>query len=403
MTMPARWSRLGLALPVVLLLFAATDVALRLIPARVFAFRTWEIATQHPAPGAPFQANGHFATPRAHGDLSNQLGLVGARSVADLARTEALTSDQFGFRNLPALTALGPITIVAIGSSFTVGASVGDHETFPAQLATLTRRSVYNAGGIGPTAALVDSVVRRNRMAGGTVVYEVYESINPPTRAEFNQPVPCSQATARRARALCLASQRLRQLWRFSPLSALLLRVGYTVRPLARRYTLPGGITTVLRPDMLVTAATPPSTRPAVTNLLAIAEDLRARQLRLIVVLVPAKETVYGPLLTPPSMPAAEADDYLTRLERDLRAAGLEVVNTTSVLRAGAAAPGRTAPVYIADDSHWSACGIALAAREVAAAVLGDADSSKGPAPSVCTNPGGATAATTPPSAPHPR
>jgi hypothetical protein len=116
-----------------------------------------------------------------------------------------------------------------------------------------------------------------------------------------------------------------------------------------------------------------------VKNLVAIATALRARHLRLILVLVPNKETVYGPLLTHSSMAAAEADDYLMRLERDVRAAGIEVVNMTSALRAFADArvsDGNDA--YFADDSHWTACGIALAARAVTTVLLRDSTSRAG-------------------------
>jgi hypothetical protein len=101
--------------------------------------------------------------------------------------------------------------------------------------------------------------------------------------------------------------------------------------------------------------------------------QLRARGVRLLLVPVPNKESVY------PGMLAGRADSVgviaceptrrlLDRLERS----GVEYVDLFEVFRRARAAEGRSAPgrLYLAQDSHWSPEGARLAAEAVARRVL---------------------------------
>jgi hypothetical protein len=84
------------------------------------------------------------------------------------------------------------------------------------------------------------------------------------------------------------------------------------------------------------------------------------------VVLIPSQYRVYAPLLkTPP--PKLNDDTYVDDLESGLRAAGIEVVNPTRSLMA-AARDGLPSHRYIywRDDTHWTAAGVEITAREIA-------------------------------------
>ena len=365
-TKPSRG--LGSILPFVLVLFAITDIGLRLLPARVLAFRSWEALSRYPAPGAPLEANGYFASSRTRGDMVNLLGMAWLRPHPVRLRSEEFKTDRFGFRNLESDIVRGPITVIATGSSFTVSLGGSDQSTFPAQIAALADRGVYNAGGMVPATRVIDSTMSRFGMTSGTVVHELLEVNEPPPPDVLNRSIPCDTTSGPSARAICQFEQRIDQFVAFSPLSALLLRLHWTVSPGAAIYRLQNGDTIILRPSLLTTSSAPRPTTTAVQRLRLMADECRDRHLRFILVLVPNKETIYGPLLEKPSMSTTKADDYLERLERDVRASGIEVVNTAPLLRAFATAHlSDREYVYYFDDTHWNACGIAIAARAVTA------------------------------------
>lgn len=373
MTASRRVIGLGRTLPIVLALFAAVDIGLRLLPAQALAFRAWEVLARYPAPGAALQANGYFSSSRTHGDMVNMLGIKWIRPHQVRYRPETLTSDRYGFRNLDSVVGRGRLTMIAVGSSFTVSLGGSDRETFPAQIAALAGRGVYSVGGMSPSIRAIDTTMQRFGMTGGTVVQELLEINDPVSPETFNRRIPCAAASDHRVRMVCLARWRLMTLAYQSPLAALLQRAWQTVQPLAGYQRLQNGDSIILRPNLLAPSPIPRSTETPVRNLRAWAGGLRARGLRLILVLVPNKESIYGPLLERPSMTVGQSGDYLARLERDVRAAGIEVVNVAPTLRAFAALHlSEHQYVYYPDDTHWNTCGIAVAARAAVAALTKD-------------------------------
>lgn len=377
--------RLGRALPIVLLLFGATDIGLRLIPPRVLAFRAHEALSRFPAPGGPLEANARYSSTRTHGDMDNFLGIGWLRPHAIRYRREVFTTDRYGFRNLDSVTAGGRVSIIGVGSSFTASMGVSDWETFPMQIGALLNTPVYNAGGQIPSMATIDSTMSRFAMSSGTVVAELLELNEPPPRDTLNRPFPCADAIAGAAQVTCAATQRLDQLVAFSPWSALLRKIRWTITPGARLYRLANGDSMILRQDLLASPSAPRSTERTVANLRVVAEELQARHLRLVTVLVPSKETVYGPLTEQPVRSAAESDEYLARLEQDVRVAGIEVVNVAPMLRAFATAHlAERQYAYFLDDTHWNVCGIAVAARAVAAVLTAHPSDSAMPTSLAC-------------------
>ncbi len=97
--------------------------------------------------------------------------------------------------------------------------------------------------------------------------------------------------------------------------------------------------------------------------------DLRGRTvIRLYSEDSPGKYTVYRPFLVDQRQPGAGAGDYLDRLEGELRAMGVPVLNLAPFLSAQAARHlERGEYLYWLDDIHWNARGIGLAAAAIRA------------------------------------
>jgi hypothetical protein len=91
--------------------------------------------------------------------------------------------------------------------------------------------------------------------------------------------------------------------------------------------------------------------------------QLAKRNLELVVLLVPTKYSVYGPLLKdPPAVPPSDLP--LRRLAERLEAENVFVVNVTTALRKQAADDlSRNEYVYFIDDTHWNERGIGVAAQ----------------------------------------
>jgi hypothetical protein len=97
-----------------------------------------------------------------------------------------------------------------------------------------------------------------------------------------------------------------------------------------------------------------------------LSHELHKDKLRLLVLIVPTKYTVYGPLLLETIPSARDGASRSEKVEQALRAGNIDVLNLTAALRRRAAEDlvgGEY--VYYRDDTHWNARGIACAAEEV--------------------------------------
>ena len=94
----------------------------------------------------------------------------------------------------------------------------------------------------------------------------------------------------------------------------------------------------------------------------------KERDIRLLVVLIPDKETVYREYLpswvTPPLNPLPSS--CLWELEDDLQEVGIHVLNLTTTFRIKAK---QGELLYWGDDTHWNPAGVNLAAKELAPVV----------------------------------
>ena len=121
--------------------------------------------------------------------------------------------------------------------------------------------------------------------------------------------------------------------------------------------------------DDLVERHSGPATNDPVVAIVAWRDALAARGIQLLVLPAPNKESIYPDHLTRRMAPGKVMMSPTTRdLFSRLRSANVECVDLSAVFaeaRTNAALAGR-APLYLAQDSHWSPAGAALAARTVA-------------------------------------
>jgi hypothetical protein len=105
-----------------------------------------------------------------------------------------------------------------------------------------------------------------------------------------------------------------------------------------------------------------------VAAIVAWRDALAARGVHLLVVPTPNKESIYPDRLTGRGVAGRGLMSPATRdLLARLKSAGVECVNLFGVFaEARANAAAGAAPLYLAQDSHWSPAGVALAARCVA-------------------------------------
>jgi hypothetical protein len=122
--------------------------------------------------------------------------------------------------------------------------------------------------------------------------------------------------------------------------------------------------------------APPSSAAPAnnpLSAIVAFRDELAKRNIRLLVMIAPNKESVYPEMLT---RGAVDLDVVVCpqtrRLLDDLQRARVEVVDLFDAYRAAkrGSGPASVAPLYPVQDSHWSPAGVEVAAKAVARKML---------------------------------
>jgi hypothetical protein len=369
-------------------LVAGGDLAGRFLPLDLVAFRVWEPALQTTlgAPG-PFEPGKVVVKRRAYGDLAAIGNFRRLRQYHD----EELHVDRLGFRNADDIDRVAYSGIVT-GDSFTVGHAEPEPATLPGQLTRLAGGRFYNAGaslppGPPPPDPLA-SLAATLKLGPGVVVYELLERVArgaPPPRVDaplvLYPPVPPPPAaSAARGESsfrpwLLGVAHRLSP-WVESPLHIASVRVvkwfqddvlepnSYAGAVVRRE--LANGDEMLFIPWDLAPLGDPQSLAAAWGDYLAwYAGKLRQHDLQLVVLLVPNKYTVYGPL-TADGPREPEGRRLLLGIADRLRSSGVPVVDITPIFAArGAEGLPRHEYLYWRDDTHWNASGIQLAVDAV--------------------------------------
>ena len=362
--------QVGYLIPRLLVAVCLVDIALRFMPIDGLTFRAWEAVTRYRPSGGAFEPNRHYYSERSYGNLAALGNLPDRRQYW----TETFTVDALGFRNgVHLLNA--PVSAILVGDSFAVGAGAKDDETLSSSLNKLGSCVVYNAGSEA-WAVVPDQVLataHRLNMRNRLVIRLYSEDADVPA-------TPTGRAMGVRKLIASAPEEvrdlvgRVRGVLTVSPLEILSERA---LKALADDRILPNSYAdTVVRATLyngdsilfLAAFVNRFHRRREVASdyWRWLHNELREARFDLLVVLVPGKYRVYRPLLVNPRPVGQGEGDYLERLEHDLRAAGIAVLNLGPVLEAEAARALRHGEyLYWLDDIHWNARGIALAAKAV--------------------------------------
>jgi hypothetical protein len=357
-----------------MLILAAMELMLRLVPLDVFVDRPYEALGHFHTLDGPFEANGEYHNARSYGDLA-ALGNLPKRR---LYHGVDFTTDGFGFHN-PASTADLRWAGILFGDSFAIGAEVPEDKTLSVQLTTLFSRPIYNAGGyLSFDVERVRQLSNRLNLHRGVFIYEFHE-------AHLKDPLPESapmQSSWQHRLALQIVGpedlNRLRERLS-SPLDLRLRLLAQKFeRAVENDVVLPNSFASNVVEGRLrngdwmlfLRSRIEPVGSPEVaidrwTDFFSWASrELGSDGLELVVIIVPDEFTVYQPLLASPSIPT-HGDVVLRQLERRLRESGIPVVNVTPAFRAAAAELAEHHEyIYWQDDTHWNECGVSIAAAE---------------------------------------
>jgi hypothetical protein len=365
---------LGTTIPALLALTMACGLALQAIPLDWFAFRAYETLRNPDRNGGPFVPHRIYRNARTYGDLASVGNLARLRQY----RPETFSTDHWGYRNLD--SSLDRPTAILIGDSYGVGVGMSDSETLSASLGRIWGHPVYNASGDYrlKTGDQIAAISRRLGMTHGLVIYEFLERLSLPTagtpakvgRTARKSPTPEDLGD--------VLPRRAREIWSACRLRIVAERAYRRVqddhilpnpyRSSVARRQLVNGREILFVPAEVETDGL--RRTPRVDYWVQLRDELRESGLELAVLLVPNKYTVYGALLRPPAPSGGSAADYLSRLELQLRAQGIEAVNLERAFRVHAReALDEGSYIYWLDDSHWNGRGIDIAAEELARAV----------------------------------
>jgi hypothetical protein len=237
-----RWLRLGRIAPLVLVLWAATDLGLRLLPPHLFRVNALLVALRRPGWYSSFQPN-----------MSMRYDYVGdAVRDGNLPPTETrpplrFSTDELGYRLNPYVPDGREADLLVLrGFSFIYGGALSDEETLPGALSRLAGIAAYNGArwhlDAQSRVADLDWMLSRLpvRPRRAVLVYLEHENPRRPTLGEEGlagaagdihpalvRPVTALRTQYRRLRAVHRIAQRW---WEFSPLEIMTRRLDRTLQ-----------------------------------------------------------------------------------------------------------------------------------------------------------------------------
>lgn len=368
--------RLGRLVPWTIAAALALDAGTRLIPIDMFAFRAWETLVVARGPTGPFEPNRVYANPFTYGDLSRPQRYARLRQ----HHLEYFSTDEWGFRQTVSPAGDRTVRWLLVGDSFGVGSGVRDGNTLASQVARWSGDRVYNASaGFPLPLSDIRFTCERLGMTEGVVIYEHMERQPMPTVAEYGALRAFTNGPPPRERSL---SERYRVWKKDAAVNRMSILAGWGWDSMTTTIDVtPSGDSSPQSTDLPTAAGTlangstmlfyagdvevtrDPNRQISSDYLVWLKAELTKMNLELVVLLVPTKYSVYGPVVTNPEA-FVPSDLPLKRLAGDLNARGVFAVDVTDPLRTQARAGlTRNEYVYFIDDTHWNERGTSVAAQ----------------------------------------
>jgi hypothetical protein len=307
-------------------------------------------------------------TPRICGDLPK------LANVPDLCewRHERFETDAWGWRNDKATWQSEP-PIMIFGDSFAFGQGVSQELKPSVQLAELLGRPVYDGAAKTELNYLRWLLDHRKRPPERLVFF--YMERQSPSEAGLKA---WDRKIDENSRLEAL------NIWwkdvsRYNPLEILVSRFDKSwltpglwpnrYEKSFPAYHLRGGRPILFNPESVAKFGDP--RRSELPRVAGFFKGLRrlceSRGVRLTILLIPEKYSVYAGLLEDPAMPAGLGPAYLDLLAETLQGEGLDVVSALPAFQAEAAKALESGKlIYWSDDTHWNPEGIRLAMTLVA-------------------------------------
>lgn len=395
-----RWFRLGRLVPLVLVVWAVTDLSLRLLPPQWFRVNALLIALRRPGPHSSFAPN-----------LSLGYEYIGdAARDGNLRPTERRTgvqfsTDELGYRRNPFLPAGQEADLLVLrGFSFVYGGALSDAQTLPAALSRLGGIRAYNGARwhLDPNDSVdeIDWLLSRLpvRPRRAVLVYLEHENPRRPTLGEQGlvgraasihpglvQPVTTLRTQYRRVQGARRLAQRW---WDFSPLDILTTRLDRRIRdghllpnPLegqVRQLALPDGRRIVFRAYELEPAQKlrgRADAQAAADYLAWWRTALASRGIDTLVLTLPTRYSVYGPHLETGEarFRTLQSREYLEYLNQALDARRIPYVDGAGIFFSTAADELRSGRLsFYREDNHWNATGVERIARALITALAAE-------------------------------
>jgi hypothetical protein len=375
----ARWWQVGRLLPWLMAILFVCDIVGRFMPLELVAFRTFEPALRT-TPGGPgeFEPYKIVRMRRAYGDLAAMSNTWHLRQYHD----EEFHVDLFGNRNGYSVFDANYAGIVT-GDSFSVASGVAEADTLSGRLTKIAGARFYNAGNARTLFPDEDIYLASLlKLHSGVIVLEVLERVCKTGPPIITNTTPVWDTSPKKVEQKLGATEFLPWLTQvqaklspmaLSPMQIVAQKVikrfqNGKLRPnpywsLVVHERLRNGDDMLFYPGDLIPTADPQGMATSWVRYLEWYDrKLKPHNLKLVVLLVPDKYTVYGPLSTRSAQPSA-GGTLLADIAEQLQAKDIAVVNLTEEFKTKAAQelPYRRY-LYWRDDTHWSSEGISIAA-----------------------------------------
>jgi hypothetical protein len=393
---------IGRVLPTVLLTWIAVDLILRFLPLEWLHVNPTTIAVRRPSATGPFEPRLSLVVSYP-GDAAREANLLPTEQRPPVR----FTTNALGYRRNPFVReGAAPDVVTLRGQSMMFGAALSDDETLPAALTRESGFAVYN-GSVShldddEEFSHVDRLLRRLPALPPVAVVTYLEHENPRRRSDVSggrvarlvRMLPMLERPAAvYLRARRWADRQLLLLTRwidFSPLEVVADRVDRRIandgvlpnvaRRAGRQLRLPDGRRIVFRRYETAPAH---EARGAVEAERTVdflewwRDELARRGIGTVVLILPSRYTVYGPLLEEPGARAAlrRAVAYTDRVATEVRRRGITTVDAAAFFRARAPDELRTGILsFYREDNHWNPDGVRLVAGLLAEAIASRGD-----------------------------